>query len=125
MRDFTSHRLRCEADAPRLTHLVALHTSEEIVALDIALAALMLPEDRFWIGAEQLPDQQSDDEGWKVITDNGDLPPNMWTGNEPNDGLDGIEDDDENVAFLDVVAMPGYLRDGEPQIARGAVCECE
>jgi hypothetical protein len=124
MADYVTHAGMCLNQSAGLTHLLAIETSAEGVAIDKQLD-LLNTNRYFFVGLEQLGDPDRPDAGWKWITGT-DLDPAMWGANEPRDNLDGIENHEEDRGITSQFGTHADLLDAaaiDPSLF--AICECD
>jgi hypothetical protein len=114
----------CNADLAGATHLVVVSSADEltaIVAYFKTLAAGMVHNDTFWVGAVQLRDQPQPNVGWLGFDDNP-VVVGLWKTGEPNDNGGG-ENNDENFAALK--RDDTGISDTGSGNTEGALCECD
>ncbi|MGE0870924.1 MAG: hypothetical protein AB7P03_20325 [Kofleriaceae bacterium] len=112
---FWSHHADCNNDNPGSTHLAALQTSAEGSAV-VAIAGGV----DIYVGAVQRPGQTDPSNNWDWLT--GHHMTFGWAANEPEDGVDDVENGEEQLMLL-TPTMHG--RDTTGTLLAPAVCECD
>jgi hypothetical protein len=118
---YIASRQDCEDDAAGLTFLAEPYNDD----LMIVVKAILMPyaqTDVYWVGATQLTLQGGAGVGWSWPRTMMGLDGAYWAADEPDDGLDKVENDEEN----NVVVTPfAQLSDRSATEAHGAICACE
>ncbi len=116
------HSDDCNDDLSGATHLVALDSDEEVVAIQAVVQNTgNLSNNKAWVGGVQPQMQVAPGLGWLSVT-GGSMITTAWAGNEPNDG-GGNEDSGEN--FVGYERGRTGLIDFPSGDTHGAVCECD
>lgn len=112
------HHDTCAGDAPGLTHLAVIETSEEHVALEARRAAV---EQIWYVGTVQRRTALTTDQHWLWLTN--DAPVLIWHTDEPNDVDESESDHWEQFAVMHSTAFG--LIDYDGAVVFDALCECD